>query len=72
LAVTEEINPQRIAPDLQALVAKYGGYDLISRRAWEKWDRESEEYQQAIRRDLPWPPGDRDRDLQIIYPAGDW
>ncbi len=42
---------RRIAPDLQALVA-----DLIQPEAWEKWDREYAEYQQAIRLDLPWAP----------------
>jgi hypothetical protein len=50
--------PHRVPPDLQALVERYGGYDRITPRRWRIWDEANEEYQRAIRRDLPWPPED--------------
>jgi hypothetical protein len=39
------------APDLQDLVAKYGGYGNIPAEAWAEWDRANAAYQQH-RRDV--------------------
>jgi hypothetical protein len=36
-------------PDLQALVAKFGGYNKITPEAWAEWDRRNAEYQQRRR-----------------------
>jgi hypothetical protein len=52
----EDSPPQRVPPDLQELVAKYGGYGRITSRGWRIWDEQNEEFQRAIRRNLPWPP----------------
>lgn len=43
--------PRRLPPppDLQALVARYGRYDLIPPEAWKQWDDEVSAYQAAIR-----------------------
>jgi hypothetical protein len=37
-------------PDLQELVAAWGGYDKIPPAAWEAWDRAVAEYQDFVRR----------------------
>jgi hypothetical protein len=34
-------------PDLQALVAKHGGYHKITSEAWAEWDRLNEDWKQA-------------------------
>jgi hypothetical protein len=44
------------APDLQKLVAEYGGYNHITPEAWQAWDQANAEYQEARRayyRSLP-------------------
>jgi hypothetical protein len=40
-----------VAPDLQELVAAFGGYDKITLEGWAAWDRANAEYQQ-YRRDV--------------------
>jgi hypothetical protein len=37
------------APNLQRLVAKFGGYDKITPEAWAVWDRAVAEWQQRRR-----------------------
>lgn len=36
-------------PDLQKLVAQYGGYNMIPPKAWEAWDRETADYYKRVR-----------------------
>ena len=52
-----EFAPKRAmaVPDLQALVAKHGGYDKITPEAWAEWDRQKALFQ-AQRRNKQ-PPG---------------
>jgi hypothetical protein len=35
-------------PDLQALVARFGGYDKITPEAWAEWDRVTGQYRDDI------------------------
>ena len=37
-------------PDLQKLVACFGGYNKITPEAWAQWDEANEAYQQQLRR----------------------
>ena len=37
------------APNLQDLVARYGGYDKIPPEAWARWDAANAEWQQRRR-----------------------
>lgn len=39
-----------VAPDLQELVAKYGGYNKITAEAWAQFDEQMATYQGWIRR----------------------
>jgi hypothetical protein len=36
-------------PDLQKLVAQYGGYNRITPEAWQAWDQANAAYQEARR-----------------------
>lgn len=37
------------APDLQELVARFGGYNMITDQAWAEWDAHLAEYQRRLR-----------------------
>ena len=41
--------PADEAPNLQDLVARYGGYDKIPPEAWARWDAANAEWQQRRR-----------------------
>ena len=43
-----EPSPELPAPDLQALVAAYGGYDRIPPEAWAAYQRELAEWRARI------------------------
>jgi hypothetical protein len=42
-------------PNLQALVAKFGGYAKITPEAWAEWDRITEQHRDDIRNGRPAP-----------------
>ena len=44
--------PAPTAPDLQELVARYGGYNKIPPEAWAQWDADTAAYQAWIRRKM--------------------
>ena len=42
-------------PNLQALVARFGGYGKITLEAWAEWDRVTKQYRDDIRNGRPAP-----------------
>jgi hypothetical protein len=51
-AMTDDRYPvftKREGPDLQKLVEAYGGYDMITKQAWVRWDEQSRWWREYLR-----------------------
>jgi hypothetical protein len=59
-----------VAPNLQNLVAAFGGYDKITPEAWAEWDRACAEYQQYRRDVLQGAPPAAGRALRAAHDGG--